>query len=165
MAQFELATLWRIGSPLTEVWEAIYHSASWPEWWPGLESVVELDPGGDDGIGNVRRFTWKGVLPYQLIFDIRITRIEHLHLIEGAASGDVTGTGVWRFAQENGVTMVRYEWSVRMETFGMKALAWVARPLVRWNHNKVMQWGARGLARRLRPYVLVTQVNPSSSPL
>lgn len=149
MTRFELATIWRLGAPLAQVWDAISHSESWAQWWPGLESVVELDAGGRNGIGNLRRFTWKGVLPYRLTFDIRTTRIESQRLIEGAAMGDVLGVGVWRFDSEDGMTLVRYDWRVRIAPFWLSALAWMARPLVRWNHDTIMEWGAKGLARRL----------------
>lgn len=149
MAHFELVTVWRVRSPLSAVWEAISHSERWPEWWPGVESVLELDAGDADGIGNLRRFTWKGVLPYRLTFDIRTTRIEPQRMIEGLASGDVVGAGSWRFAPEGDATVVRYEWLVRTTKGWMDVLARFARPLVVWNHHTVMGWGAKGLARRL----------------
>ena len=139
MAQFELTTEWRIRSSLGKAWEALSHSERWPQWWRGLECVVELDAGGKDGIGNLRRFSWKGMLPYQLTVDIRTTRIEPLRLIEGVASGDVTGVGIWVFAQEDELSVIRFTWNVRMETFWMKILACAARQLVCWNHYKVME--------------------------
>ncbi|MFP5222422.1 MAG: SRPBCC family protein [Acidobacteriota bacterium] len=149
MAQFDLITLWRIGSGLADVWDAVAHPEHWPDWWPGLESAVELDRGGVDGIGNLHRFIWKGVLPYTLTTDIRTMRIEPLRLIQGAASGDVAGIGVWRFAARDGLTVVRHEWRVRITPRWLHVLSDLARPLVCWNHGKIMEWGAHGLARRL----------------
>lgn len=157
MTRFELVTEWRIGSALDEVWEAISHCECWPQWWRGLSNVVEVSAGGQDGVGTLFRFSWKGVLPYHLDFDIRTTRVERLRIIEGVASGDVSGIGIWRFSREGGVTVVRYEWTVRMAAPRMKVLAWVAGPLLRWNHNKVMEWGGRGLARHLRSDQCVVQ--------
>ena len=149
MTSYAFITTWRLEAPLEEVWDAIYHSERWPEWWRGVESVIELEKGTNNGIGNKRRYTWKGVLPYRLTFEICTTAIEHDRLLEGTASGDVVGTGIWRFSRENGTTVVRYEWRVRTTKQWMNLLAPVAGPLFRWNHDKVMRWGAEGLAENL----------------
>lgn len=149
MAGYEFVTIWRIEATLPEIWDAICHSECWPEWWRGLQSVCELEKGSDRGVGNLRRYSWQGALPYQLTFDIRTTCVEHLHLIEGTAAGDLAGSGTWRFAEEEGLTVVRCEWRVRTTKFWMNFLAPVARPLFRWNHDKIMRWGETGLARRL----------------
>ncbi len=149
MALYESVTMWRITAPLDAVWEAISHSEQWPGWWRGVERVVELEKGDAAGVGNLRRYTWKGVLPYRLIVDIRTTRIVTAALIEGAASGDVEGIGLWRFSREEAVTAVRHEWRVRLTRLDMRALLLVARPLVRLNHEIVMRRGGLGLARHL----------------
>jgi hypothetical protein len=72
-----------------------------------------------------------------------------MSLIEGEAVGELSGTGRWRFAQEGEATRVRYEWDVRTTKPWMNLLAPLARPLFKWNHDVVMEWGAQGLARRL----------------
>jgi uncharacterized protein YndB with AHSA1/START domain len=59
MTDYSFTTLWRISAPLERVWDAIYHSERWPEWWRGLESVLEIKPGDSGGVGSVRRFVWK----------------------------------------------------------------------------------------------------------
>lgn len=162
MAQFDLVTLWRIGSSLADVWDAIIQPGHWPQWWPGLEAVVELDGGGADGMRNLRRFIWKGVLPYRLVTDIRTVRLEPLRLIQGEASGDVLGTGIWRFASEDGITVVRHEWRVRATAPWLLVLATLAHPLVCWNHGKIMEWGAIGLARRLGANCCIVEKNPAT---
>ncbi len=149
MVEYDFLTTWRLAAPLNLVWEAIYHSERWPEWWPGLLSVVELEKGDDSGIGNLRRYSWKGVLPYRLVFDIRITQIDRPLLLAGTASGDLSGTGVWRFSEDGGVVVVHYEWRVATHKKWMNLLAPIARPLFRWNHDQVMRWGEEGLARHL----------------
>lgn len=93
MAEYRFVTVWRIEAPIQQLCDAISHSVSWPRWWKGLESVEELDPGDRSGIGSLRRFTWKSKLPYRLTFDVRVTRIEPLAVLEGVASGEVEGTG------------------------------------------------------------------------
>ena len=149
MEAYQLLTTWRLDAPLPQVWDAIHGVDHWPKWWRGLESVAELEKGDKDGIGSLRRFTWKGALPYRLRFELRITAIEPLNQIAGKAAGDLAGTGVWRFTRQQGCTVVRYEWSVNTTKWWMNALAPAARPLIVWNHDRVMAWGGAGLAGHL----------------
>jgi uncharacterized protein YndB with AHSA1/START domain len=150
MAQYEFMTLWHFEASLEDVWKSISHPESWPCWWHGLEGIVELEKGDENGVGNVRRFTWKGLIPYRLVFDIRTTRIDNARLIAGTASGDLEGTGTWQFAYKDGLTVVQYDWRVRTTKNWMNILEPVARPLFRWNHDNLMENGRAGLAAHLR---------------
>ncbi len=149
MAEFNFITIWRIEAPLSQVFDAIYRCPNWPKWWEGVEKVEEIAPGDADGIGSLRRFTWKGQLPYRLTFDIRVIRAVPLKIIEGHASGEVEGVGRWHFSGDGPVTVVRYEWKVRTTRRWMNLLAPIAKPLFKWNHDQVMRQGGEGLARLL----------------
>jgi len=98
MREYRFSTVWCIEAPVHDVWDAIHDSARWPEWWKSVERVVELDSGDGDGLGAVVRYIWKGVLPYRVVLDMRITRIEPLKTLEGVASGMVEGIGRWHFS-------------------------------------------------------------------
>jgi hypothetical protein len=150
LTSYSFVTRWRLESPLEKVWERIYRSERWPEWWKGVERVQEIRPAtGPHSVGTVRRFTWKSVLPYRLTFDMTVTRVEPLSRIESAAAGELEGTGLWTFSREGPAALVRYDWNVRTTRPWMNALAPVARPLFRWNHDVVMGWGFQGLRKRL----------------
>ena len=149
MAEFRLFTEWRIEAPLPQVCDAISQCLHWPNWWKGVVKVEEFDPGDAEGIGSLRRFTWRGKLPYRLSFDMRVIRIEPLTLLEGQASGEVEGVGCWRFSKEGDITVVRYEWQVRTNRLWMNIVAPIAWPLFKWNHDQVMRQGAEGMARLL----------------
>ena len=149
MARFRFSTVWCINAPVHEVWEAIHDSTRWPEWWKNVEHVSELQSGAGDGLGAVHRYTWKGALPYRVIVDMRVTRVEPLSALEGEASGALEGTGRWSFSADGGNTTVRYDWHVRTTSGWMNLLAPVARPVFRWNHDSIMREGGRALARRL----------------
>ncbi len=149
MADYSFVTLWRFRAPVEPVWQLIYRSEEWPGWWRGVERVELLEPGGDDGVGALHRYTWKSRLPYRLAFDMRLTRVEPHALIEGEAVGELQGTGRWSFSEAGGLTTVRYDWNVSTTKPWMNLLAPVARPVFKWNHDVVMRWGAEGLARQL----------------
>jgi len=154
MAEFCFVTVWRIEAPLHQVCEAVSRCLHWPQWWEGVEKVEEFDPGDESGIGSLRRFTWRGRLPYRLTFDMRVTRAVPHRMLEGRASGEVEGVGCWHFSDDGGVTVVRYEWQVRTNRLWMNLIAPIARPLFKWNHDQVMRRGAEGMARLLNARLL-----------
>jgi len=160
MADYCFVTVWRFGAPLAPVWDLIYDSENWPAWWRGVERVERLKDGGADRVGCVHRYTWKSRLPYRLKFDMRLTRVEPLSVIEGEAVGELRGTGRWQFNDGGDVTTVRYDWRVETTKAWMNLLAPLARPLFEWNHDAVMAWGAEGLSRKLNAPLLATEEQP-----
>src|SRR6267142_4354586 len=82
MANYEFVTVWRVKAPIERVWELIYHSENWPEWWRGVEKVEKLKEGDANHVGALFRYTWKSKLPYQLIFDMETTRVEPMAIID-----------------------------------------------------------------------------------
>lgn len=149
MTEYRLLTVWRIDAPLADVYAAIRDSLDWPAWWPAVRQVETIADGRPDGIDSIRRYVWKGRLPYLIRFEVRTTRIEEALAIEGVASGDLDGCGRWRFASEGGLSVVRYEWQVRCTRWWMRLLSPLARPVFIANHNAVMRQGGEALARRL----------------
>jgi hypothetical protein len=147
---YEFMTIWRFDAPLEKVWETIKHSETWHEWWKGVLRVVELKEGDSDGVGSIRRSTWKSALPYKLEFDSEIVRLEPLKLIEARAFGELDGIGLWTFTiGDDETTYVRYDWKVKTTKSWMNFLAPIAKPFFRWNHDTIMTWGGEGLAKRL----------------
>jgi len=65
MAEYRFSTLWYLEAPVEPVWDAIYRSRRWPNWWRGVEQVLDLEAGDDTGLGALQRYTWKSVLPYR----------------------------------------------------------------------------------------------------
>ena len=149
VAEFSFVTVWNIEAPLANVCDAVSHCLHWPQWWKGVEKIEEFDPGDINGVGSLRRFTFKGRLPYRLTFEMRVTRAVPLTLLEGQASGDVEGIGRWHFSSDGVVTVVRYEWHVRTNRGWINIIAPLARPLFKWNHDQVMRQGAEGMAHLL----------------
>ncbi len=147
--EYSFLTTWILACERERVWDAIYDSEAWPRWWRGVERVVEIAPGEPSGVGRVGRYTWRSKLPYDLTFDTRTTRVERPHLLEGEASGELSGLGRWRLWEEAGLTTVTYEWKVGTTKRWMNLLAPIARPAFEWNHDWVMGHGATGIAALL----------------
>jgi uncharacterized protein YndB with AHSA1/START domain len=149
VVEYRFVTLWRIEAPIDAVWEAIYRSDRWPEWWDSVRRVVELSPGDENGVGNVRRYSWRSRLPYPLIFEVQVTRVERPSVLEGLSRGELVGRGTWNLSTAGSVTTVRNTWEVQTTKGWMNLLAPLARPLFAWNHAYSMRHGGEGLARLL----------------
>ena len=146
ISDYRFLSTWLLAAPRERVFEALWDSERWPSWWRGVESVVELEPGDEEGVGSLGRYVWKSRLPYRLQFDMRTTRVERPRMMEGAAQGELAGNGRWRLFEEDGVTAVLYEWEVRTTATWMNLLAPLARPAFSWNHDWVMSRGGEGLS-------------------
>lgn len=149
MADYRFLTAWLLEAPIDRVWDVIRDAERWPEWWPGVESVVELEPGDERKVGSLSRHRWRSRLPYAVEFDSRTTAVERPHRIEGIATGELAGRGHWRLFERDGVTAVLYQWDVSTTKPWMNRLAPLLRPAFRWNHDAVMRGGGEGLARRV----------------
>jgi carbon monoxide dehydrogenase subunit G len=146
---FDLVTHWRLAASLDAVWAVLIDTESWPSWWPAVKAVRLIDPGGPDGVGAVREFTWGTALPYSITFRMTATRVEPMTLIEGEARGELDGVGRWTLTAEGGDTVVRYDWRVDVTKPWQRALAPLLRPVFAWNHVVVMGWGEKGIRKRL----------------
>lgn len=151
MASYSFVTIWRHRAPIEAVYDAIAESLAWPAWWPAVRKVEDLTQGDPvTWLGNVRRYTFKGALPYTLSFDIEVTRTERPHVLAGHATGELEGDGVWTLSEEpDGITVARYDWNIRTTRWWMNLLAPVAGPIFKANHDVVMKSGAAGLCNRL----------------
>jgi len=150
VAEYHLLTIWHIKAPLTQVYNAIHDSLHWPDWWQGAEKVETIVDGDDDGIDSIRRYVWRGKLPYPVVFEIRATSIRNLEAIEGMAEGDLQGIGRWRFVCDGEVSVVRFEWHVHSTKWWMNLLAPFARSIFIRNHVRLMAQGGKGLAAHLQ---------------
>ena len=150
MPEYHFVTEWDLPAPIEEVFEVIQDSLRWPEWWRGIRAVTELSDHEPQGVGNRRRYVFRSFLPYDLVFDMRVTRVEQPSALEGHATGELEGEGRWTFTETLGGTHVRYQWDVRTTRWWMNLLAPIASPVFAWNHGIVMRWGEAGLRSRLR---------------
>lgn len=149
MAAYSFLTTWCVEAPVQRVWDVIFEVERYPEWWPGVRKVSGLEPGDENGLGALHRLEWRSKLPYSLEFDTRVTRSEPPYLLEGQASGELDGKGVWRLYEGAAGTALIYSWDVSTTRPWMNRIAPLARPAFVWNHDYVMRNGAHGLAKKL----------------
>ena len=151
MAAYSFLSTWCVAAPLERVWEVLSDPAGYPQWWKGVRKATVLEPGepGGGGVGTLYRLEWRSKLPYSLVFDSRVTRVQPPHLLEGRASGELEGLGAWRLYEGAAGTAAIYSWDVSTTRAWMNAAGPLARPVFAWNHDYVMRQGARALAHKL----------------
>ena len=142
MAAYRFLSTWLLDAPIDRVWAVLHDAERWPVWWPGVQSTEILTP-------DRWRSTWRSVLPYSLTFEFEILRREEPYLLEGRASGELSGMGRWRLFEARGQTASTWDWEVGTTAPWMNALGPLPRPVFAWNHDRVMRGGATGLAREL----------------
>lgn len=124
--------------------------ASWPDWWQGVEDVIEIDSGDARRVGSVYRITWRApVLAYRVRFDFTVGAVAEPAAMTGTAAGVLEGAGTWRLFEQDGVCAVTFDWEVRIARRWIGALAAVARPALTASHQRLMRRGGRDLARRM----------------
>ncbi|HBY75920.1 MAG TPA: polyketide cyclase, partial [Cyanobacteria bacterium UBA11148] len=75
--------------------------------------------------------------------------VDYLKSIEFAASGDLEGIGKWTFIDEGNWVTLQHDWQVKTTQQWLNVLTPVLKPLLAWNHDEIMRWGAKGLAQKL----------------
>jgi hypothetical protein len=149
VAEYRFLTTWLLEAEREPIWDAIYDSERWPEWWKGVLEAEELEEGDETGVGRYGRYIWKSKLPYKLEFFVRTTKVKKPHLLEGDAEGELAGVGRWRLFEQDGATAVLYEWNVHTTRAWMNLLTPIARPIFAVNHDYVMRNGGVGIAELL----------------
>lgn len=127
-------------APLEEVREAVVDLEHYPEWWYQILAVAKLGP--DDAWVRCR-----STLPYTLDLALHAVSREGT-VLEVGVSGDLEGSVRWQLSPDPDGTRMDFE--QRVQVTGSLALAsYLARPLLRWNHDRMMRGCIAGLRERL----------------
>jgi hypothetical protein len=146
MSRYHIVTTWRVEGTVQEVGAVLIDLDRLTAWWPSVYlEVRELSPGDETGIGKEVELHTKGWLPYTLRWTFRVTEVDPPHRIVLRPTGDFVGRGVWTFAQEGPVAVVRYDWDVEARKPMLRALSWLLRPLFTANHDWAMRMGEESL--------------------
>ena len=121
--------------------------ARYPEWWPQVRGVGRLD---DDRALVVCRST----LPYDL--ELELTAVSRGHdLLEVGIDGPIRGWARYHLDEVPGThaspggTSLRFEQEVDAESRMLVAASYVAKPLLGWNHHRMVRGAERGLRARV----------------
>jgi hypothetical protein len=147
---FHIITTWRIPGRIADIAAILTDAVALPDWWGEVYlSTAITAPGDALGIGRKVAVHSKGRLPYAIRFTAELVSANMPHTWQIAATGDLTGQGVWRLEQQGDVALVIYDWRVAADRPLFRRLAPVMRPLFAWNHRWAMAKGEAALKREL----------------
>jgi uncharacterized membrane protein len=146
---YHFVTDWRFHAPVERVWSVVLDIERYPGWWKNFRRV-EVTRGDGKSVGSVIRCEVRGSLPYSLKYELAVLEAERNRHILLQSSGDLIGTGRWKFAKlEPDTTQAVYFWDVATTKPILNLVAPLAKGALARNHEQVM---ANGYAA-LRPHV------------
>ncbi|MCA8879766.1 MAG: hypothetical protein KDA73_07370 [Rhodobacteraceae bacterium] len=146
-----LTSHWRLAGSIEEVSAILRDVAALPRWWGQVYlEAEEVAPGDDAGLGRQVRFLSRGWLPYTLRWEATVIAADPPRGWTIAASGDLTGEGRCRLAQDGEIADIRYDWRVDVEKPALKVMAPLLWPVYSANHRWAMARGREGLEREIR---------------
>ena len=110
------------------------------DWWPQVRAVASAGP--DDALVVCR-----SSLPYDLTLHLHAEsrEIEELRV---AIDGPIRGYASWRITPSDGGTRLDFEQRVRAVAPSFVVASYLIRPLLRWNHQRMMRGAEQGLVAR-----------------
>jgi carbon monoxide dehydrogenase subunit G len=132
---------WTVPFPLQPVHALLVDLERYPEWWPQVRAVASL--GEDDAMVVCR-----SALPYSLDLHLHAERREPTHL-EISLSGDLRGGARWYLADLGPETRMDFEQDVEVTGRLLRLGSGALRPLLSWNHERMMKGCVSGLQTRL----------------
>jgi hypothetical protein len=132
---------WRVPFPPDRVQPVLVDLEHYPEWWPQVRAVAKITD--DDA-----RVLCRSVLPYTLDLLLHADRREP-RVLETSLAGDLEGFARWDLADDGAGTRMDYAQEVRVAGRVLAAASYPLRPLLRWNHHRMMTGCVEGLTARL----------------
>jgi uncharacterized protein YndB with AHSA1/START domain len=123
-------------------WAAITKTGSYRAWWPWLR----MFDAQDFEVGSRWTCAVQPPVPYRVRFTIDFTRIERPSLVTVAVGGDIHGTASLDITPDGTGSTVRLVSELIPDNRALRAAAFVARPVVRFGHDWVLDTGARQFA-------------------
>ncbi|WP_067435264.1 SRPBCC family protein [Nocardioides jensenii] len=138
--RFRFSGEWLIGRQSRVLRDRLVDLEHYPDWWPEVRAVASLGP--DDAWVVVR-----SRLPYDL--DLRLHAVHRRNdLLETSIDGDLTGWVRWRLDElDPATTRLTFEQEVEVAGRLLGLAAVVVRPVLVWNHERMMRSAVASLRR------------------
>lgn len=144
-ADYDFAHSMVLPATRAEVHAVLVDLEHFGSWWPQVRAVASLGP--DDALVVCR-----SVLPYDLELHLHAERRD-LDLLRVAIDGPIVGYAQWALTPANagtapGGTRLDFEQRVRAVDRSFVLASSLLKPLLRWNHQRMMRGAEEGLRRR-----------------
>lgn len=141
---FQFEGRWHFSVTPDELWRTFSHTERFPQWWPWLR-IVE-----SSGLvqGTVSRCVVRAPVPYALNFTVALLEVVPPSRVVTAVSGDLEGPARLDVLAQGSGSEVRMSWQLEVRAPLLRAAALLARPLMNWGHNWVVETGVRQFRRK-----------------
>jgi hypothetical protein len=141
---FDFSTSFTLEAPRERVHDVLLDLEHYCAWWPQVRAVAKLD---DDHALVVCR----SALPYDL--DLLLAAVSRdPHLLEVGIDGPIQGFARFRLREVSpATTAVEFEQHVRARSPLFVAASYVVRPLLVWNHQRMMRGLVEGVREAVQP--------------
>ena len=131
-----------IPAPVDRVQAVLVDLEWYSSWWPEIVAVAKLSD--DDAL-----VVCKSALPYELELHLTAVHREPERL-EVAIDGDLVGFARFELAAVDSGTRLEFTEEVEVAGRALRFAAYVGRPLLVWNHDRMLESCIRGLTRRVQ---------------
>lgn len=138
-AHYVFRSVWRLAATPDRVFEALRDVPGYPAWWPEVRETVELS----ETSGRLR---CRSLLPYDLTM-VLTREVEDPvgRVLRARLDGDLIGSSTWTIAPDGAGTAAVFDEDVRVGKAAVRAAGRLARPVLSFNHDRMMRSGERGL--------------------
>ncbi|WP_203336899.1 SRPBCC family protein [Nocardioides limicola] len=140
-ASYSFSGSWLLPAPAERVHAVLLDLQHYPSWWPQVRAVAKID---DDRA----RVLCRSALPYTLDLTLTATRRDP-DVLESDLTGDLIGEVRWRLVAETGGTRLLFEQEVEVASPLLSAASRLLRPVLVWNHDRMLAGGIEGLRSRV----------------
>ena len=127
-----------------EFWQRISHVGDFPTWWPWLRTF----DGVRMGTGDVWSCAVHPPAPYVVRFEILLDEVVPETSIAARISGDIVGRAELSIDGDGSGCSARLVADLAPAKQSLRIMSVVARPMVRFGHNWVLDTGVRQFAER-----------------
>lgn len=133
--------------PPDELWEAMARVDAYREWWPWLRhfEAAPLVPGA------LWTATVQPPLPYRLQFDVQLGDVVAPRHVSAEISGDITGSARLEVRPSGDGSELHLVSELAPANAVLRGVAHLARPMVRYGHEWVLDTGLRQFRDRALP--------------
>ena len=140
MVSFRSDRSWRFAVSSAELWDCLTITEDYPNWWPWLR---RFRPDGGFRTGARWSCTVSPPLPYDVQFSVLLDEVDPARRVRARVDGDVRGDAVLSICGDRGGCTARLQSSLTPAHPVLRSFGTVARPVVRWGHDWVLDQGQR----------------------
>jgi carbon monoxide dehydrogenase subunit G len=126
----------RFAVPPAELWATIENTDRFEGWWGWLHDFQVEGPGLVPG--SVLRGVVAPPLPYRMALRVVLANCRRPHRIDAEVHGDLEGVARLVLEPDGTGTHACVSWRIEMTQPAMRVAAGLARPLLRWGHDRVV---------------------------